>query len=117
MTNELTNDAIALLTEMISIESFSREEKNVADFLERFIESKGYVATRNNNNVWLMSPGFDTSKPTILLNSHIDTVKPVAGWIKNPFAPVIENGKLFGLGSNDAGASVVSLLQVFFFLP
>lgn len=116
MISELTNDAIALLTEMISIESFSREEKNVADYLERFIESKGYVATRNDNNVWLMSPGFDTSKPTILLNSHIDTVKPVAGWIKNPFTPVIENGKLFGLGSNDAGASVVTLLQAFFFL-
>lgn len=116
MLFELSQDAIQLLREMISIESFSREEKNVADYLERYIESKGYVATRNDNNVWVMSPGFDTIKPTILLNSHIDTVKPVAGWIKNPFTPVIENGKLFGLGSNDAGASVVTLLQAFFFL-
>ena len=116
MIFDLSQEAIQLLRDMISIESYSREEKNVADFLERYIESKGYVATRSNNNVWLMNSGFDTAKPTILLNSHIDTVKPVAGWVKNPFTPVVEDGKLFGLGSNDAGASVVSLLQSFFFL-
>ena len=116
MTSELTNDAIALLSEMIKIESFSREEHKVADFLESYIESKGYVAARNGNNIWLMSPGFDPLRKTILLNSHIDTVKPVAGWIKDPFSPLIENDKLYGLGSNDAGASVVTLLQTFFFL-
>ena len=116
MTTELTNDAIALLSEMIRIESFSREESQVADFLESYIESKGYVAARNGNNIWLMSPGFDPVRKTILLNSHIDTVKPVAGWVKDPFLPVIENEKLYGLGSNDAGASVVTLLQTFFYL-
>lgn len=116
MTSDFTNNAIALLCEMISIESFSREEFVLADFLEHYIETKGYVATRKDNNIWLMSPGFDPSRQTILLNSHIDTVKPVAGWTRNPFKPTIENGKLFGLGSNDAGASVVSLLYAFFYL-
>jgi acetylornithine deacetylase len=111
-----TSDAIALLQQLIAIPSFSREEKAVADFLERYVEIKGYGASRKDNNVWVLSPGFDSSRPTILLNSHIDTVKPVAGWVRNPFSPTIENGKLFGLGSNDAGASVVSLLHAFFFL-
>jgi len=110
------SDPIALLSELIAIESFSREEKNVADFLERYLEERGYVVSRSGNNIWLMSPGFDTSRPTILLNSHIDTVKPVAGWVRHPFTPIIENEKLYGLGSNDAGASVVSLLHAFIHL-
>jgi len=110
------SDAIALLEQLIAISSISKEEKDAADFLERFIELNGYAASRRNNNVWLLSPGFDSSKPTILLNSHIDTVKPVAGWIHDPLSPSIEDGKLFGLGSNDAGASVVSLLYTFFYL-
>ena len=97
MIFELTQDAVQLLRDMISIESFSREEKNVADFLERYIESKGYVASRSGNNIWLMSPGFDTAKPTILLNSHIDTVKPVSAWTRNPFGAELENGKLIHL--------------------
>jgi len=113
---ELSQDAISLLSEMIEIPSFSREENKLADFLEQYIESKGYVASRKGNNIWLISPGFDTAKPTILLNSHIDTVKPVAGWQKDPFKALIEAGKLYGLGSNDAGASVVSLLQTYFYL-
>jgi len=116
MSTELTNDAVSLLSDLISIPSFSREEKAVADFFENYIESRGYVATRSSNNIWLMSPGFDTNKPTILLNSHIDTVKPVSGWNKDPFIPVLENGQLYGLGSNDAGASVVSLLHAYFHL-
>jgi len=111
-----TNDAIALLQQMIAISSESKEESAVADFLERFIEINGYVASRKNNNIWVMSSGFDVSRPTILLNSHIDTVKPVLGWSRNPLMPAIENGKLYGLGSNDAGASVVSLLFAFFSL-
>jgi acetylornithine deacetylase len=113
---EETNDAISLLQELISIPSFSRDEKPAADFLERYIEEKGYVASRNANNIWLLSPGFDSARPTILLNSHIDTVKPVAGWKLDPFLPTIEDGRLYGLGSNDAGASVVSLLHAFFVL-
>lgn len=113
---EETNDAISLLRHLIAIPSFSRDEHAVADFLEKYIEERGYVASRCDNNIWMLSPGFDTSKPTILLNSHIDTVKPVAGWQRDPFLSSIEEGKLYGLGSNDAGASVVSLLQTFFIL-
>ena len=93
---EETNDAIALLQQLIAIPSFSREEKSVADFLERFIEINGFVVTRKENNIWMLSPGFDSSRPTILLNSHIDTVKPVSGWIKDPFSPIIEENKLYG---------------------
>lgn len=116
MISEQANDAVALLQQLISIPSFSRDETAAADFLEHYIESKGYIVSRKNNNVWLMSPGFDGLRPTILLNSHIDTVKPVNGWVRDPFNPIIENGKLYGLGSNDAGASVVSLLTTFFYL-
>ena len=111
-----TNDAVALLSDMITVESFSREEKNVADMLQRYLEERGYIVSRSGNNIWLMSPGFDPERPTLLLNSHIDTVKPVAGWVRHPFTPVIENGKMYGLGSNDAGASVVSLLHAFMWL-
>lgn len=113
---EEANDAIALLQQLIAIQSYSKEENVAADFLERFIEINGYVASRKDNNVWLLSPGFDPMRPTILLNSHIDTVKPVSGWTREPFTPLIEGGKLFGLGSNDAGASVVTLLHSFFYL-
>jgi acetylornithine deacetylase len=116
MLQEETNDAIALLQQLIAIPSFSKEENTAAAFLERYIELKGYVVSRKGNNVWIVSPGFDSSQPTLLLNSHIDTVKPVTGWTRQPFSPVIEGSKLFGLGSNDAGASVVSLLHTFFYL-
>lgn len=116
MISELANDAVSLLSELISIPSLSREENVAADFLEQYLETKGYIASRSGNNIWLMSPGFDTARPTILLNSHIDTVKPVSAWVRNPFTSSIEDGKLYGLGSNDAGASVVSLLQAYFHL-
>ncbi len=108
------NDAILLLKNMITLPSFSKEEGKVADMLERYIELKGYTVLRKGNNLWLMSTGFDLAKPTILLNSHIDTVKPVAGWTRDPFIPVVKDNKLYGLGSNDAGASVVTLLHAFF---
>ena len=116
MITEETNDAVALLQQLIAIPSFSTEEKAAADFLERYIEIKGYVVTRKDNNLLILSPDFDPSRPTILLNSHIDTVKPVSGWVSDPFIPRIDGDKLTGLGSNDAGASVVSLLQAFFML-
>lgn len=109
----LTSEAAALLKSLISIPSPSREEERAADFLQNYIEAEGMQTGRKGNNVWCLSPMFDLNKPTILLNSHIDTVKPVNGWRKDPFTPREENGKLYGLGSNDAGASVVSLLQVF----
>ena len=116
MYQEETENAIALLQQMIAISSISHEENEVADFIERFIEIKGYSVNRKENNIWILSPGFDSSRPTILLNSHIDTVKPVAGWTHDPLKPIIENRKLFGLGSNDAGASVVALIHAFFYL-
>ena len=109
----MTTEAVSLLKSLISIPSISREETQAADFLQNYIEMAGMQTGRKGNNVWCFSPMFDLKKPTILLNSHIDTVKPVNGWRKDPFTPREENGKIYGLGSNDAGASVVSLLQVF----
>lgn len=116
MYQEYTQEATILLKNIIAIPSFSKEEQKVADLLERYIELQGYTVSRKDNNIWLMSPGFDPARPTLMLCSHIDTVKPVAGWTHDPFLPVVDNGKLIGLGSNDAGASVVTLLQVFFIL-
>ncbi|MDD2284118.1 MAG: M20 family metallo-hydrolase [Paludibacter sp.] len=116
MYQDYIQEATILLKNIIAIPSFSKEERKVADLLERYIELQGYAVSRKDNNIWLMSPGFDPERPTLLLCSHVDTVKPVAGWTHDPFLPVVENGKLFGLGSNDAGASVVTLLQVFFIL-
>lgn len=110
---ELTSEAVRLLKALIKAPSVSREEEEAANVLQEFIEESGVLANRKGNNVWCVSPMFDLHRPTILLNSHIDTVKPVAGWMKRPFEPTEINGKLYGLGSNDAGASVVSLFQVF----
>ena len=108
-----TSEAITLLSSLISIPSISREEEKVADFLQNYIEENGIMTGRSGNNIWCISPMFDIKKPTILLNSHIDTVKPVNGWRKHPFTAKMEDGKLYGLGSYDAGASVVSLFQVY----
>ncbi len=112
-TEFLTQEAVELLSDLIRIPSISREENLAADLLEGFIQSNGIETMRDGNNIWCMAPSYDYSKPTLLLNSHIDTVKPVSTWKKAPFEPVIENGRLYGLGSNDAGASLVSLLQAF----
>lgn len=110
----LVSEATGVLKSLISIPSLSRDEAKAADYLQNYMEMQGMSTGRKGNNIWCLSPMFDLKKPTLLLNSHIDTVKPVNGWRKDPFTPVLEtNGKLYGLGSNDAGASVVSLLQVF----
>ncbi|WP_071147414.1 M20 family metallo-hydrolase [Bacteroides ihuae] len=114
--SEILAEAIGLLKSLISIPSISREEAVAADFLQNYIEAVGMETGRKGNNVWCLSPMFSIGKPTILLNSHIDTVKPVNGWRKDPFTPREENGKLYGLGSNDAGASLVTLLQIFLVL-
>ena len=111
-----TSEALTLLHSLIGIPSISREEEAAADFLQNYIEESGIMTGRSGNNIWCISPMFDTNRPTILLNSHIDTVKPVNGWRKQPFTPKMENGKLYGLGSNDAGASVVSLFQAYRYL-
>lgn len=106
--------AIDLLKGMISRPSISRDEKDVADFLEQSWRSDGFAVRRSGNNIWLAAGLFDQRKPTILLNSHIDTVKPASGWTRDPFSPEeTEDDRLYGLGSNDAGASVVSLYSAF----
>lgn len=107
-------EAIDLLKGMISRPSFSREETVVADYLQKCWSDTGHHLFRKGNNLWIIAPGFDFAKPTLLLNSHIDTVKPAAGWQKDPFLPEeTEDDRLYGLGSNDAGASVVSLYEAF----
>ncbi|MDR0348271.1 MAG: M20 family metallo-hydrolase [Tannerella sp.] len=109
-------DAVDMLKEMIRRPSFSREEKDVADFLQCKWQKDGHIVHRKGNNVWIMAPDFDSRKPTILMNSHMDTVKPVDGWTKDPFIPEENEDCLFGLGSNDAGGSLVSLYAAFILL-
>lgn len=109
-------NAVDLLKEMISIPSFSREENDVAELLAGYMGKYGYKPNRKGNNLWIQNKDFDSSLPTILLNSHMDTVKPVSGWTKDPFTPEFEDDILYGLGSNDAGASLVSLLHAFLVL-
>lgn len=109
----LTDEALDLLQRLIAVPSVSRNEAEAADVLARFIEEKGETVHRHLNNVWCIDPHFDAQKPTWLLNAHIDTVKPVAAWSRQPFVPTWEGDRLYGLGSNDDGASVVSLLQAF----
>lgn len=113
---EFYYNAIDLLKEMIAIQSFSREEDNVANHIENYIKKCGFEPKRLGNNIWISNKDFDETKPTILLNSHIDTVKPASAWTKDPFHPEEDDDFLYGLGSNDAGASVVSLLHSFFAL-
>ncbi len=112
---DLYSEAVGLLKQLISTPSFSREERAAADIVQIFLADKGFASQRKNNNIWVRSRYFDTNKPTILLNSHLDTVKPSKAWTHDPFTPIVADGKLFGLGSNDAGASIVSLLAVFIF--
>lgn len=108
------NRYVELLERLIATPSYSREEKMTADLLAAFLTGQGVAEVhRLHNNVWVRNRWFDPSKPTILLNSHHDTVKPAAGWSRDPFVPEVVNGRLYGLGSNDAGASVVSLTAAF----
>jgi acetylornithine deacetylase len=113
MTENRTETKIDLLKRMISTPSFSREEEMVANAVEKFLRVSGIAVNRHQNNVWAKNVHFDPKKPSILLNSHIDTVKPNSGYTFDPFVPFEKDGKLFGLGSNDAGGCVVSLLSAF----
>jgi acetylornithine deacetylase len=117
MTNSgihtLQQESIDLLKQLIATPSFSKEEHNAARAVDYFFRRKGIVHYRYLNNVWAYNTYFDPLKPTILLNSHIDTVKPNPGYTKDPFTPVVEDGKLYGLGSNDAGGPLVSLIGTF----
>lgn len=110
---DLYQDAVQLLKQLIATPSFSREEDQTAARIQEFFQSKGIATHRHLNNVWAMNQHFDASKPTLLLNSHHDTVKPNPAYTHNPFEPSEENGKLYGLGSNDAGGPLVSLIATF----
>jgi acetylornithine deacetylase len=110
---ENCEEAIDLLKKLIATPSFSKEEKDTAEIIESFLKSKGVVAYRHINNIWAKNKYFDKSKPTILLNSHHDTVRPNKAYKFDPFTPIEKDGKLYGLGSNDAGGCLVSLIASF----
>jgi acetylornithine deacetylase len=114
-TNHLHLQAVELLQQLIRIPSFSREEDKTANVLENFLQRQGVKTQRKLNNIWAWNKHFDPAKPTILLNSHHDTVKPNSGYTRDPYDAAIEDGKLFGLGSNDAGGCLVSLISTFLY--
>lgn len=114
--DNLYKGAVSLLEGMISLPSFSREEAATADLIQSFLQEQGYQPQRQGNNVWCVAENSPAGAPLLLLNSHHDTVKPVSGWQRDPFRPLVEGDKLYGLGSNDAGASAVSLLAAFLYL-
>ena len=115
--DELYYCAVDLLKELISLPSVSRDEGRAADAVGSFLELHGCKVCRSGNNVWAVAEGYSAGRPTLMLNSHIDTVRPVAGWRHDPFVPEEDgDGRIFGLGSNDAGASLVSLIAAFLIL-
>ena len=116
MIKELTNEATELLKKLISTPSLSREEENAAAHIRQFLEAKNIPFSIQGNNTWAKSQVWDDSRPTLLLNSHIDTVKPVSGWTEDPFKAKTKEDRLYGLGSNDAGGPLVSLLATFIHL-
>lgn len=111
--NTLYTAAVELLSQLIATPSFSKEEDKTALILEQFFQSHGIPTNRFLNNVWAVNQHYDATKPSLLLNSHHDTVKPNKGYTVDPFDPVQQDGKLFGLGSNDAGGCLVSLAATF----
>ncbi|HEY9169266.1 MAG TPA: M20 family metallo-hydrolase [Lutibacter sp.] len=113
MINRLTKEAIELLKNLIATQSFSGEENETALLIGQWFSNHDIKFESDKHNVWAKNKYFDTSKKTILLNSHHDTVKPNKGYTKNPFNPEVSDGKLYGLGSNDAGGCLVSLLATF----
>lgn len=108
-----STDAFNLLQQLIAIPSTSRNERDAADFLEHFLNEQSLPVKRHNNNLWCASRAWVPTRPTLLLNAHIDTVKPAAGWQRDPFTPTLEGDTLYGLGSNDCGGGLVSLLAAF----
>ena len=109
----LLHDTVCVLKKLIAIPSVSREEKLAADFIESYLAERGASPQRLHNNVWAMSTHFSPKRPTLLLNAHIDTVKPSAAWSSSPFSPLQEGDRLYGLGSNDCGGGLCTLMQVF----
>jgi acetylornithine deacetylase len=108
-------EAIELLKRLIATPSFSKEEDRTAAILVDYLESKGVTVNRLQNNIWAKNKYFDPARPTLLLNSHHDTVKPNKAYTLDPFTPLEKEGKLFGLGSNDAGGCLVSLIAAFLY--
>lgn len=102
-----------LLKKLIATPSVSRDESRAADIIEDYMTSRGLAPRREANNVFAVCDDYDESKPTMLLNAHIDTVKPVATWTRDPFAPEIDGDRLYGLGSNDCGGGLTALLQAY----
>jgi acetylornithine deacetylase len=115
MDDEIYYDAVDMLKELIATPSTSRDEAKAADVVGHWMRKAGFEPQRKGNNTWCIAEEIDTGKPTLLLNSHIDTVKPNDEWTHNPFEAEIDEATetLYGLGSNDAGASVVSLFAAF----
>ncbi len=111
----LKQQAVVLLQELIKLPSFSKDEWQTASYIVKFLFDKGVQVNRVGNNVLALNKHFDESKPTILLNSHHDTVKPNSNYTRDPFRPTIEEGKLYGLGSNDAGGCLASLMMAFLY--
>lgn len=109
----LYDDAVLLLTQLIEIPSYSKEESSTAEVIEEFFTARDIEVHKSGYNIWAFANPFDKNKPTIWLNSHHDTVKPNAGYTKDPFLAITQDGKLFGLGSNDAGGPLVSLMAAF----
>lgn len=112
-TEQLYLDSFLLLEELIRIPSFSKEENKTADLLETYLRSREYAPKRMDNNVWVTNKFYDSLKPTLLLNSHHDTVRPAGNWTGNPHAPIHNGEKLIGVGSNDAGGALVAMLAAF----
>jgi len=110
---KLYHDAVELLKQLIATPSFSKEENDTAEILMNFFAERGVEYARVGNNIYATNKNYDASKPSVLLNSHHDTVKPNKGYTLDPFTPVEKDGKLFGLGSNDAGGCLVSLIATF----
>ncbi len=112
----LTAEAIDLLKRLIATPSLSKSEDKTADLIAQYLADKGFHVQRQQHNVWVKATNAVEGAPVLLLNSHHDTVKPNKGWVRDPFAPTVEGDQLFGLGSNDAGASAVSLIATFCYL-
>ena len=108
-----TREATDLLKTLIAIPSLSRNEGDAADALAKFLTVNGIAHERIGNNIVCKAPEFHADRPTLLLNAHIDTVRPADGWTRSPFEPALEGDRLYGLGSNDCGGGLVSLLQAF----
>jgi acetylornithine deacetylase len=115
MIRQLQEDSFELLKKLIRIQSFSKEEDLTANAIEQFLQDRNIPTNRKLNNIWAYNRHFNSAKPTVLLNSHHDTVKPNSGYTRDPYDAAIEGDKLFGLGSNDAGGCLVSLIGTFLY--